>query len=94
MTCLVPEHLKFGSSSRKFLQCNCEPEMILELNLVNRHVLQFVYFECKNILLAKDMSCFATFIQTTFSKLLTSSAKVHLIQPVKLQMFDDQTGHG
>ena len=31
---LVPEHLKYGSSSRTFLQLR----VILELNLVNRHV--------------------------------------------------------
>ena len=36
----------------------------------------FILFECENILLAKDMGCFAAFIQT--GRQLTSSVKVHL----------------
>ena len=38
----------------------------------------FILFECKNILLPKDMGCFIAFIQTAVSRQLTLSAKGHL----------------
>ena len=66
------KHDKFGPRTfdvwharyAKICNRSCEPEMILELNSVNRHVLQFNLFECKNILSAKDTGCFVAFIQT------------------------------
>ena len=39
----------------------------------------FILFECKKILLAKDMGCFTAFIQTAVGRQLTLSAKVHLM---------------
>ena len=73
-----------------FCTRNCPPEMTLELNLVNRHVLQFVLIclNAKIFMRAKDMGCFATFIQTAVNCL--SNLKYLMVKHV---MFDNQLVH-
>ena len=80
MTCLVPKHLKFGSSSQKTLATAVVNQKSFwnSIWLTGMFYNSFNLFECKDVLLAKDTCCFAPFIQTAVGRQLASSAKVHL----------------